>query len=305
MPSSTILAQHSLHNLGPLTTVFTAPAACTASAEIYLHAGGSVGAGPRWRSSCGPGVEASADDCHPARAAYSSVLGSVWNDPAPSHWPWFYYEGSACPAEWATVGVAVKSAGGEVSSDGIYRPFGTEPVPTTMRVVVEEVPNVFMRAMAQGETLIACCPSNYDAVFHGGCTSSLPRSSYTADSICLTVGNNGVSFTSTTMWYYGANLTASLAVWPVRHGTVSSGPLEDHEYTAVHVLPMITLVSDGQVTGAPNEEEEESGASRETETQGQGPGGGGESAAGGGAVLLSLGVWVAAALAGVCLMMPL
>jgi hypothetical protein len=100
-----------------------------------------------------------------------------------------------------------------------------------------------------------------------------------------------------------------MAVWPVRHGTVSSGPLEDYEYTAVHVLPMITLVSDGQVTGAPGdeeeEEEEESGGSRETETQGQGAGGGGESGAGGGAVLLSLGVWVAAALAGVCLMRPL
>ena len=139
-----------LTNLGPLTTVFTAPSSC-ATPEPLIQLGPSSDFGALLFSNCNATTYSAsiATECYPSGSKLSS-LGVFIGTLA------YYSPGLVCPSAWTTVGVAVKDASGSISSNGLFAPF-TTGVPGGP-ILDEPAPNILMNALAKQETAAVCCP---------------------------------------------------------------------------------------------------------------------------------------------------
>lgn len=104
MPHSTYL-RYTLHNLGPLTTVFTAPPECTNLASesdahyIYGNFGYQPGPHPRGAVACTSRTVG--DECQPNGSKRDEIEGRgadlfLYGIP-------YYSPGLQCPANWTTV----------------------------------------------------------------------------------------------------------------------------------------------------------------------------------------------------------
>lgn len=109
-------------------------------------------------------------DCLPSGKKIDSIFSTTSDLTAfvPTSTAVYFSPGLACPSGYDTVGLATKSAGGNISSSG---PGFTYPYPlptATARdlmdeedliLILQNTPsNALLNAMAEGETAIICCP---------------------------------------------------------------------------------------------------------------------------------------------------
>jgi len=232
MPASTVVGSLTFTNLGPLTTTFTAPAACYTPTSIGLAPTRQPGA-VYYESTCASqGYKAGT--CLPA--------GSIMDDnfaQTTATYEQYFSPGVVCPDTWTTVGVAARQGEGTaISATGLFAPteFITRPPPQNPGW------NVAMQNLAISETVVACCPSGYTApVFGGRCYSNMPQSLYTATTGCIYLGNSPP--VSVTFVYNGTTATG-IGAAPGGGYTTQIEPLDEdslESFTGITVMPMVTM----------------------------------------------------------------
>ncbi|GKT59707.1 hypothetical protein ColTof4_10931 [Colletotrichum tofieldiae] len=312
MPTATHLSQLGISNIGPLTTVFTAPAACATSAHPLWLGYTFEDSGPR---QLGLSYLQNCDyyplgECYPYGSALDESYSSAPDAGRRTDFGTIAYfsPASQCPDGHTTAGVVAKNDAGQVSSSGAYStPFANfegEPLWLPRNPPV----NVFIEALDNGETAILCCPENYTALDNGGCFSQVPLSRYGAMTACAGGGGWGpgdytwvnATFTFNNSRYTGEviSLTAtSVSTQPYSTTPISSlsGAItvayeERLPYTLVH-RPADATTGGGSGMAVP------------TETAPSGAQGWRMTTSGGGRGVLST-VWAFAALVGVTLAVP-
>ncbi|KAI1257492.1 hypothetical protein MGN70_000534 [Eutypa lata] len=137
MPTITTLSSYILHNLGPLTTTFTAPASCATTPPAASLALPELPMYAYWAESC-TYVGHRLADCFPSGAAweeryYYSVRST--DDPRPPDEIPFFSPAAACPSAWTTAGVAARARGEDgaslLSPEGIFAPSAWVPAETS------------------------------------------------------------------------------------------------------------------------------------------------------------------------------
>lgn len=161
MPTPT-LSGAALVNLGPLTTVWTAPASCATSVPTPALARKNIPGVAYWQETCQVDRDPF-DDCIPS----GDAMNSEYHSRRTSTQQFFFHfsPGSQCPSGWVTAGYGVRDATSSHSLSGVFAdPTLTIDAVTTTVVASEVNPtfepaaNLFMSAMEPSETVIACCP---------------------------------------------------------------------------------------------------------------------------------------------------
>lgn len=171
MPTTTLINDQALVNIGPLTTTFTAPSSC--ATVFSSHQGLALSAFPF-------GPNQLMEDC--GRPAVTNCLpnGTFIDEDALSIWPaetgsayrpiYYYSPADICPSGWATVGYVVKDADGDATESWDFEPAVTEFYDrhfSQLGAIASGTPvllgnnflhKVWADALAPEETGIACCP---------------------------------------------------------------------------------------------------------------------------------------------------
>jgi hypothetical protein len=244
MPTATTISQYSLTNWGPLTTAFSADAACATTGISMLGLRSNLGAG--FSEKCAvPTVGAS---CYPSGSQLDAVASSAFD--SVGHFVMGYFSpGLVCPSGWKTVGIAARAADGSISASGIFiapTPSSGGPTPTIAAPLFNPPMNAFTAAIDAGETAAACCPSSMTAVTDGVCVSTLPN--YRPSTVCERFLLNGdVSTFVTDITFLGARTTAQLLTF-VGSGPITStatttlGAAQSADLVGVGYIPMVMLV---------------------------------------------------------------
>ncbi|CAG7560678.1 unnamed protein product [Fusarium equiseti] len=205
MPTATEFFGFSAHNLGPLTTTFTAPSSCATGTDHIVFVNASDPVRMEGVPTCGAETFG---DCLPSGSDRDTVLYQT------TEWvqgQYFYYSpGITCPSGWRTVG-ALKHDGEDSSASGAlasptWRDDGRFPSPLPPQ-------EFWLGLLDPSETLAFCCPSDYQADAYGHCISTLgPTQSYTYSEMCLVFSSDRLvpisTFDGTTL---GENQLYSLA----------------------------------------------------------------------------------------------
>ncbi|RFN54732.1 hypothetical protein FIE12Z_966 [Fusarium flagelliforme] len=205
MPTATEFFGYSAHNLGPLTTTFTAPSSCATGTDhiVFVNASDPVHIGGI--PTCGT---TKFGDCLPSGSARDDVFHQT------TEWvqgQYVYYSpGIACPSGWRTVG-ALKHDGDESSASGALASPTWGDIGGALRPLPPQ--EFWLGLLDPSETLAFCCPSDYQADAYGHCISTLgPTLSYTYSEMCLVFSSNSMvpisTFDGTTL---GRNELISLA----------------------------------------------------------------------------------------------
>ncbi|CAG1969209.1 unnamed protein product [Fusarium graminearum] len=182
MPTATEFFGITAHNLGPLTTTYTAPTSCATSVKnpVFVNATTPhhflAEAGCNW---------ASYGDCIPSGKEWES--GEQQTSTFFQHTSVYFSPGIYCPAGWKTVGLLAHAKDGKFSASGAL----TTPVSTFDGYPQGNVyhTDFWKNMLDESETLAYCCPSGYEANEHGGCVSILgPVTSYTYSEYCMIKG---------------------------------------------------------------------------------------------------------------------
>jgi hypothetical protein len=154
MPTATSFSGYSLLDNGPLTTTFTAPAACSTAYQIMLAPSDHPTIG-LWEAECNYVPPA---DCNPSGSVIQSIYSSAeGGNPTAGNVIVYHSPGVVCPAGWATVGVAAKPNPTSTSISGAFnQSFAFQP--GNRAVFWEPELDVFLAALDPGETAVACCP---------------------------------------------------------------------------------------------------------------------------------------------------
>ncbi|KAH7038217.1 uncharacterized protein B0I36DRAFT_359807 [Microdochium trichocladiopsis] len=230
MPASAVLSQYTFANLGPMTTTYTAPAACYTPTQVGL-APDYLPEAVAYVSTCAERFSAS--DCVQA----GSVFDEDWAE-STRRFIHYYSPGLVCPDRWTTAGVASKGNGTAIDSTGVFAPTGFG----THAPVYNPAWNIAMENLADGETAILCCPSGYTAgVGGGGCYTNLPVSMYTATTGCQNLANPDA--VSTVTFIFNGTTATGRDIGPgsatTTVSTFQSGDLD--EMTGISMLPMVTM----------------------------------------------------------------
>ncbi|KAI6754021.1 hypothetical protein HG530_013197 [Fusarium avenaceum] len=189
MPTATGYFGYSVHNLGPLTTTFTAPSSCSTGTDHIVYA--SLTAEPVLFGAPTCGLVPFAD-CIPSGEKWDSVNGQSTTFVQGQFV--YYSPGLACPSGWKTVwsldrgnsGSTATSASGIASLSSLLSPISKNTGGQRPRLM--QPTEVWKEVLEPEETLVYCCPSDYTADTFGNCISTLgPRSSFisTYSEICL------------------------------------------------------------------------------------------------------------------------
>ncbi|KAM0340134.1 hypothetical protein ACHAPU_010626 [Fusarium lateritium] len=182
MPTATGYFGYSIHNLGPLTTTFTAPSSCATGTDHVIYANVTANAVFYGAPTCG---FASFADCIPSGKSWDSVYRQTT---AFVQGQFLYHSpGIACPSGWKTAGALARGESGTVSASGVLSSSsaGNAGGNTYARPLYPT--EVWLEVLEPSETLVYCCPSNYTADAYANCVSTLgPRSSFTYSEMCLT-----------------------------------------------------------------------------------------------------------------------
>jgi len=153
MPTATRISQYRLSNWGPLTTTFTADAACATAGNTVVT----------FRNTAGVGLNPecavhTVGPCYPSGPELDAYASSVYND-VDQFIIGYFSPGFVCPSGWKTVGVAAKASDGSVSTSGIFE--ATTPLASTtsrIRPLFNPPINAFTAGIDPGETGVVCCP---------------------------------------------------------------------------------------------------------------------------------------------------
>ncbi|KXH29980.1 hypothetical protein CSIM01_00694 [Colletotrichum simmondsii] len=314
MPTPT-LSGTTLLNLGPLTTICTAPASCATSTPTPALARKFDPGVAYWQQTCEVDSDPY-DDCIPSGDAMNSEYHS--RRTSTERFLFHFSPGSQCPSGWVTAGYGIRDETSSHSLSGVFAdPTLTFDAGTTTSIASEINPtfelraDLFMSAMEPSETVIACCPSGYTAGLYGNCYSSTAREAYTASTGCKLYNVNDVEVVDRTFTFHGRVVTGSSisikgSVVSLQPKTVTIEAKDSTSYVGALITPGITLVNKGfsgdvvQTSAAGSGESSSTGS---TET----PSSGVPSKAAGSSVVngVMMAVWGVAVVAGAALMVPL
>ncbi|KAF4773608.1 hypothetical protein HER10_EVM0002386 [Colletotrichum scovillei] len=314
MPTPT-LSGTTLLNLGPLTTIWTAPASCATSTPTPALARKFDPGVAYWQQTCEVDRDPY-DDCIPSGDAMNSEYHA--RQTSTERFLFHFSPGSQCPSGWVTAGYGIRDETSSHSLSGVF----DDPTLTfdagTRTSVASEInstfelrADLFMSAMEPSETVIACCPSGYTAGLYGNCYSSTAREAYTASTGCKLYNVNDVEVVDRTFTFHGRVVTGSSisikgSVVSLQPKTVTIEAKDSTSYVGALITPAITLVNrdpSGDVvqTSAAGSGETSSTGPNET------PSSEVPSRAAGSSMVNSvmMAVWGVAVMAGAALMVPL
>ncbi|KAF4434712.1 hypothetical protein FACUT_7771 [Fusarium acutatum] len=255
MPTSTEFFGVTAHNLGPLTTTFSAPSACATGTDHHVIVNGSAPYEVWGQPTCGLQDRGS---CFPSGKSYDS-LRSV-TTPLNRVWYHYYSPGIACPSGWTIAGNIVKDGESSLSVSGVF----SRPVRTaTFEAQPLEPSDFWGQIMNVSETIALCCPSDYVANPEGHCFSTVgPMSEFNDSSMCHSPAPVEV-ITVTSV--EGASLTKPLISFDVLStpaSTYEDDRLITHsrystEFVVATWVPAVPLVHQQSDVDEAEEEEEE------------------------------------------------
>ncbi|KAF5571391.1 hypothetical protein FPHYL_508 [Fusarium phyllophilum] len=177
MPTSTEFFGTAAHNLGPLTTTFSAPSACATGTDHHVIVNGSAPSEVWGQPTCGWEDRGS---CIPNGKSYDSLRSMT--TPLDRVWYHYYSPGIACPSGWTTAGNIVKDEDSSLSASGVFsRPVRSD----TFEAQPLEPSDFWGQIMNVSETIALCCPSDYVADPAGYCFSTVgPMSEFNYSSMC-------------------------------------------------------------------------------------------------------------------------
>lgn len=159
MPTATGYFGYSVHNLGPLTTTFTAPSSCSTGTDHIVYA--SLTAEPVLFGAPTCGLVPFAD-CIPSGEKWDSVNGQSTTFVQGQFV--YYSPGLACPSGWKTVwsldrgnsGSTATSASGIASLSSLLSPISKNTGGQRPRLM--QPTEVWKEVLEPEETLVYCCP---------------------------------------------------------------------------------------------------------------------------------------------------
>ncbi|QPC76772.1 hypothetical protein HYE68_007524 [Fusarium pseudograminearum] len=199
MPTATEFWGFNAHNMGPLTTTFTAPSSCSTGTDHHVFVNASSPVRIFGVPTCGP---MTFGDCIPSASAWESIHEQTTEFVQGQYA--YFSPGLACPSGWSTVGTLAHggddddkaSASGALESpdwDEFRNPNYLHPT------------EFWLGLLEPSETLAYCCPSDYRADAFGQCVSTIgPTESYTYSEMCLTFNSDKMVPVST---WDGSTLT--------------------------------------------------------------------------------------------------
>ncbi|KAF5667069.1 hypothetical protein FHETE_5772 [Fusarium heterosporum] len=182
MPSRTEYFGYGFSNLGPLTTTYEAPAACTTATTDRIYFANATSADIVFGAARCDEPEP-LGKCVPSGLAWDKMMSSRAGYIDQGYWA-FHSPGVVCPKGWTTAGtLAHGNKTGSVDKSGVFTqppfPFGQ---PIDYLLTPEEI---LLNVLEPSETFAYCCPSGWSAGQWGGCRSSIePVSSATYSEIC-------------------------------------------------------------------------------------------------------------------------
>ncbi|KAH7182300.1 uncharacterized protein B0J16DRAFT_343491 [Fusarium flagelliforme] len=182
MPTATEFFGITAHNLGPLTTTFTAPSFCAISINdndiVFVNATSPYSL--QGQAQCG---WATFTDCFPS----GDELDSFVSETSSAFFKTtliYFSPGVACPTGWKTVGALAHAESGKMSASGVL-----EQGPPDLDLELPRpvwVTDAWRNMLGESETLAYCCPSGYMGDVYGGCVSTLgPVTSYSYSQHCV------------------------------------------------------------------------------------------------------------------------
>ncbi|XEU99834.1 hypothetical protein FSHL1_005121 [Fusarium sambucinum] len=187
MPTATEFFGFSAHNLGPLTTTYTAPSSCSTGTDRLAF----VNASDPVRAYGIPTCDVKPlGDCLPSGSSWESVEGQTTEFVQGLYA--YYSPGLVCPSGWRTVGSLAHDSDDDekaLASGALATPkWDDQP---GLRIL--HATEFWLGILEPSETLAYCCPSDYQADAFGLCISTLgPIESYTYSKMCITIGNDFV-----------------------------------------------------------------------------------------------------------------
>ncbi|KAH7253620.1 uncharacterized protein BKA55DRAFT_689118 [Fusarium redolens] len=179
MPTSTEFFGFTAHNLGPLTTTFSASSACATGTDHHVIVNASSADWIWGYPTCGFQDYGS---CIPSGKSYDSLRSLT--TPLNRAWYHYYSPEIACPSGWTTAGTMIKEGESSLSVSGV---FTSRIQASTTGAVQLEPADFWGEIMNVSETIAYCCPSDYQANPVGQCFSTLgPRSEFNYSSMCYT-----------------------------------------------------------------------------------------------------------------------
>ncbi|KAK0727712.1 hypothetical protein B0T26DRAFT_748021 [Lasiosphaeria miniovina] len=251
MPTATTIPDYTLTNWGPLTTAFSADAACATLGISMMGFRTALGFG--YSAECAvPTVGAA---CYPSGSQLDAAASAAYNTFGVHPKAAYFSPGLVCPSGWKTVGVAARAADGSISASGIFVAPTLTTAPSSDQAATDStlgtlfynpVVNAFTAALDLGETAAACCPSSMTAVTDGVCVSTLPD--YRLSTFCERFAPGAeVSTVTTDITLLGVHTTVQL-ITPINSGLITSTvttevPAEQSaDLVGVKYIPMVMLV---------------------------------------------------------------
>ncbi|KAK3349525.1 hypothetical protein B0T25DRAFT_245260 [Lasiosphaeria hispida] len=242
MPTATTISQWTLTNWGPLTTGFSADAACATTGISMLAPRSALGLG--FSVDCA--VATVGASCYPSGSQLDAAASTAF-DRVGYFVMGYFSPGLVCPSGWKTVGVAARASDGSISASGIFiAPTSGQGAAVQTLPFFNPAVNAFTAAIDPGETAAACCPSAMTADPGGVCVSSLPD--YRPSTACQRFVQDGdVSTFVTDITFLGARTTAQLLTFvgtrPITStATITLPPSQTSELVGVSLMPMVMLV---------------------------------------------------------------
>ncbi|KAK1457851.1 hypothetical protein CMEL01_15834 [Colletotrichum melonis] len=313
----TELSQHAITNVGPLTTIFTAPSSCATSSPGLWLAAESVltdRVQPFFRQKC----EGSAyGECFPSGTVFDQIHSAA-TATVDAGTIAYFSPASVCPDQYTTAGVAAKNAEGTISSSGVFVPpivsvpFGSGYM--SDRLAYNPIVNVLMEALESNETAVICCPDGYTVGFNGECFSQVPESVYGAMTACQRLVGNvtmaQATFTYNNTVVSGAVYSYTPTSYNIRTSTRTFTNAQADGWIPVASRPAVTMIHNaaaqtGTSSAGGSGTTAASGSSAPTGTGASSAAHGLRMTTAGGNVGILATVWAFAALAGVALAMPL
>ncbi|EXF82286.1 hypothetical protein CFIO01_08173 [Colletotrichum fioriniae PJ7] len=283
MPTPT-LSGATLVNLGPLTTVWTAPASCATSVPTPALARKNIPGVAYWQETCQVDRDPF-DDCIPS----GDAMNSEYHSRRTSTQQFFFHfsPGSQCPSGWVTAGYGVRDATSSHSLSGVFADPTLTIDAVTTTVVASEVNPTFEPA------------------------ANLFIEAFTATTGCKLYNVNDVEVVDRTFTFHGrvvrgSSISTKGSVVSLQPETVTIEAKESTSYVGALITPGITLVNKGSSGDVVQTSAAASGGGSLTGPN-ETPSFGVPSKAGGSSMVngVMLAVWGVAVVAGAALMVPL
>jgi len=155
MPTATEFFGITAHNLGPLTTTFTAPSSCETSIndDFIMFVNATSPYAVRGQVKCST---VTYGDCFPSGEKLQSFLDQTSSSTFYQQTLTYFSPGIACPAGWKTVGALAHAESGKMSASGALAQAPLEEDEKWERFVWPT--DGWKNILDKSETLAYCCP---------------------------------------------------------------------------------------------------------------------------------------------------